>query len=119
MEEEFIVNKLMKRLDQLKKEKQVLANEVSVHIAPAVCSSQSSAVCLLRMLAAVIGVVIPGYPQQACFMMIPYIGQDMRHGNGAGRARGGVLGEQLAKATCQGEGLSLGLRDTRTHRMSY
>ena len=30
MEEEFIVNKLMKRLDQLKKEKQVLANEVSM-----------------------------------------------------------------------------------------
>ena len=27
-EEEFIVNKLMKRLDQLKREKQVLANEV-------------------------------------------------------------------------------------------
>lgn len=27
-EEEFIVNKLMKRLDQLKHEKQVLANEV-------------------------------------------------------------------------------------------
>lgn len=27
-EEEFIVNKLMKRLDQLKQEKQVLANEV-------------------------------------------------------------------------------------------
>ena len=28
-EEEFIVNKLMKRLDQLKCEKQVLANEAS------------------------------------------------------------------------------------------
>ena len=31
MEEEFIVNKLMKRLDQLKREKQVLANEVHAH----------------------------------------------------------------------------------------
>ncbi len=28
-EEEFITNKLMKRLEQLKKEKQILANEVS------------------------------------------------------------------------------------------
>ena len=30
-EEEFIVNKLMKRLDQLKREKQVLANEVCLN----------------------------------------------------------------------------------------
>lgn len=43
MEEEFIVNKLMKRLDQLKKEKQVLANEVSISTKVYACKPVSDA----------------------------------------------------------------------------
>jgi hypothetical protein len=38
-EEEFITNKLMKRLEQLKKEKQILANEVCTHMLSC-CSPQ-------------------------------------------------------------------------------
>ena len=49
-EEEFIVNKLMKRLDQLKREKQVLANEVCNWTSPTMNRSHVLSLYIATML---------------------------------------------------------------------
>ena len=94
-EEEFIVNKLMKRLDQLKREKQVLANEVGEAITADCQPYTLHCILALHTCTAYLHCILALHTCTAPAAHSVAVKLERFMGS-AGRARGGISGQQSA-----------------------